>query len=92
MQIDAAVLEIHYLELSANAIGCITEIVVKGVSKHRFRKCFLDCFLQILSFESEKSDFHFFNVLTPQMKGRVKSGAHFGIVGKHIPDFLIPVH
>jgi len=49
-------------------------------------------FSRDLSFESGKSDFSLFQVFDPQRRemGEVW-GAHFGIVGKPVPDFLISV-
>jgi len=51
-------------------------------------------FAAVLSFESAKADFpHFFDVFDPPNEEEgLKLGAHFGIVGKPIPDFLIAVH
>jgi len=51
-------------------------------------------FSRILLFEKAKSDFsRFFHDFDPQMRGRGEVGvAYFGVVGKSIPDSLIPVH
>jgi len=53
-----------------------TEIVIKLVNVYRF-----------ISFDSAKSDFR-----SPNEGEEANLGAHFGVVGKPTPYFLISVH
>jgi len=106
MEIDAAVSKIQRLEHSAKARGAALRslhrfrIVSQLPSKHLDEQLWRNKFLigttciRVLSFESGKFDVRVFSRVwpPPQINGGVKLGAHFGIFGKLIRNFSIPVH